>query len=137
MFEQLHTDGHGAADDLTSVRVQFQAVAIAHDYGVSRLQDATNYYLTAAVEFGPDGEYIWVSQTEVTTDLVPEQVYENQVNLELAPTQINKGDSEAIIVTMYITEPAAAFEFTIKQPLGYEASFSFSFFSFFFFCFSG
>ncbi len=39
-----------------------------------------------------------------------------------SPHQIKKGDSDVILVTLLITEPAAPFKFTIKQPLGYDVN---------------
>ncbi len=65
-MEHLHTDGYGEDDALTTVRVGFQAIALDHGYEYG-LEDKTTYQITAGAEYG-HGEYIWITQAEVTTD---------------------------------------------------------------------
>ncbi len=48
------------------------------------------------------------------------QDYDINVDMSVAPTTIQKGNGDLFMVTFFITEPAAPFEFSVKQPLGYE-----------------
>ena len=150
-LEQLHTDGYGAADQLTTAKVQFQAVAVDtgypdHEllvrtklqlrfkivpykgirvvYSKFNLKDGTAYYVTAAAEYG-HGEYLWVAQQELVTDMADSPVYDVTADLSLKPAEIQKSDAKVFLVTVHDTHPGAEFSFNVKQPLGYEASFLF------------
>ena len=70
LLEQVHTEGvpDDTGDD-NKVTVQFQAVAVS----VDDLDTATDYYLTAGVEYGHE-QYVWVGQAHIKTNLVGNRV---------------------------------------------------------------
>ncbi len=72
IIEQTHTDGHGEADELTKVKVQFQAIALLTEYEIT-LKDNAAYFVTVAAEYG-HGSYLWITQAELVTDLAYGQV---------------------------------------------------------------
>jgi len=114
--EQVHTDGYGEADDKGKIAFKFQAIML-NNKTRDELQDGLSYFVTAGAEFG-HGEYVWVAQAEVETNLIP-HIYDNSFNL-ISTSSIARGDSHLFVITTYVTEPSTPLELGVFQPLGFD-----------------
>ncbi len=65
-MEQMHTDDQGSDEKENIFQVQFQAVAV--DFPGGELGEMSPYAITAGIEYG-HGEYVWIGQMEVVTDI--------------------------------------------------------------------
>ena len=63
----MHTDNTNDTGDANKIEFQFMAIVVNTD----DLFTATNYHITAGVEYGNE-EYVWIGEATVSTDLVNE-----------------------------------------------------------------
>ena len=115
---KVETAAQESDTDLNKILIGFDAFA----YQSSKLLTGSTYHLISGVSFETDG-MIFINEMSLYANF-PETTYDASGAVTYSPAELQKGESKAIKLDLFITHPSSKFTLQVYSPEGFDNKFN-------------